>query len=198
MEVTRICNNFLNFRSTSVTVNLGSNIRTKPNVTRTAQQKDIIAHPGFTFQSLKHDLAVIRIEPVAYAKDIQRVRLPSKASLYTHLVGERAIIAGWGLDSAGMQPTKLQYAELNIISNAECRYTFNKYIDPTKICVATKDGESTCDGDSGGPLVLASSHVQVGIVSFGTWMGCSAPAPDVFTRVSSYLDWIKETTGVSV
>ncbi|XP_054084644.1 serine protease 1-like [Zeugodacus cucurbitae] len=183
--------------STSVTVYLGSNVRANPRVTRTAQQADIIAHPGFNFQSLQHDLAVIKIDPIEYAEDIQRVRLPTKPCLYSNLVGERAIIAGWGLDSAGTQPTNLQYAELNIISNALCRKTFNQYIDPTKICVATQNGESTCDGDSGGPLVLASSRVQIGIVSFGSSLGCSSPAPDVFTRVTSYMDWIKETTGVS-
>ncbi|XP_054084643.1 serine protease 1-like [Zeugodacus cucurbitae] len=184
--------------STSVTVKLGSNIRTNPRVTRTAQQKDIIAHPGFTLQNLEHDLAVIKIDRIEYADDIQRVRLPTKASLYSDLVGEKIIVAGWGLNAGGTQPVNLQYAELTVISNAVCQYSFNQYIDPTKLCVSTRGGaESTCEGDSGGALVLASSHVQVGIVSFGSWQGCTAPAPDVSTRVSSYLDWIKETTGVS-
>lgn len=43
-------------------------------------------------------------------------------------------------------------------------------------------------GDSGGPLV--ADDVQVGIVSFGS--SCAKGDPDVFTRVYTFLDWIKE------
>lgn len=43
-------------------------------------------------------------------------------------------------------------------------------------------------GDSGGPLV--ANGVQVGIVSYG--YPCAIGHPDVFTRVYSFLNWIKE------
>lgn len=43
-------------------------------------------------------------------------------------------------------------------------------------------------GDSGGPLV--ENEYQVGVVSWG--IPCAKGKPDVFTRVYSYLDWIKE------
>lgn len=42
-------------------------------------------------------------------------------------------------------------------------------------------------GDSGGPLVADSE--QIGVVSWGT--PCAKGRPDVFTRVYSYVDWIK-------
>ena len=80
------------------------------------------------------------------------------------------------------------------------------------ICAFTKFGEGVCDvsftsnspkidikwskfrivyeqGDSGGPLV---AHGQViGITSFGD--DCAIGKPDVFTRVSAYSSWIKQT-----
>ena len=43
-------------------------------------------------------------------------------------------------------------------------------------------------GDSGGPLV--ANGEQLGIVSWGT--PCAKGKPDVFTRVYSYVSWIKK------
>jgi len=56
-------------------------------------------------------------------------------------------------------------------------------------------------GDSGGPLVFREDDdrdTEVGIVSFGSSSGCEAGYPAVFTRVTSYLDWIQTNTGVVI
>lgn len=53
------------------------------------------------------------------------------------------------------------------------------------------EGRDACDGDGGGPLVCEKEGTwyQVGIVSFG--IGCGRRSiPGVYTRVSSYTDWI--------
>ena len=58
-----------------------------------------------------------------------------------------------------------------------------------------------CNGDSGGPLFhvdkdgeIGDQPTQVGIVSFGSDYGCASPGyPDVYTRISYYSDWIKDT-----
>ena len=59
-----------------------------------------------------------------------------------------------------------------------------------------KGGKSACKMDSGGPLFVIDSsngfahRVQVGIVSNGE--GCAQPnSPDLYTRVSHYLEWIE-------
>ena len=54
-------------------------------------------------------------------------------------------------------------------------------------------------GDSGGPLVFRENdgnYTEVGIVSFQHSSGCEAGYPAVFTRVTSYLDWIQTNTVV--
>jgi secreted trypsin-like serine protease len=73
------------------------------------------------------------------------------------------------------------------------------------VCAGTPSGEiSSCHGDSGGPLVVAGTDglVQVGIVSWGAGpvnaeMFCGHEnAYAVFSRVSSFKDWIKGKTGL--
>ena len=51
---------------------------------------------------------------------------------------------------------------------------------------------STCHGDSGGPLV--KDRKLIGVISWG--IPCAMGVPDQHTRISSYLDWIQENTGV--
>ena len=57
----------------------------------------------------------------------------------------------------------------------------------------------TLQGDSGGALVYQESdgrYTEVGIVSFGSLYDCTVGYPAVFTRVTSYLDWITSNSGV--
>uniref|UniRef100_T1GHG0 Peptidase S1 domain-containing protein n=1 Tax=Megaselia scalaris TaxID=36166 RepID=T1GHG0_MEGSC len=65
------------------------------------------------------------------------------------------------------------------------------------ICVAT-GGKSICSGDSGGPLVTLDTYEQIGINSFVSGGGCEGDAPAVLVRVTNFLDWIKENTGLNV
>jgi len=62
------------------------------------------------------------------------------------------------------------------------------------LCAVAPNCSGTCFGDSGGPLVVESktgTRQVVGIVSFGIG-GCALLPfwPDVYTRVSEYLDWL--------
>lgn len=67
----------------------------------------------------------------------------------------------------------------------------------TQICAGYMEGgKDTCQGDSGGPLFLPATEkslpVLVGVVSFGA--GCAKEnAPGVYTRISSFNEWITST-----
>lgn len=62
-----------------------------------------------------------------------------------------------------------------------------------QVC-AGGEGTSGCTGDSGGPLSCFDNGVWVldGIVSSGRG-DCFPLEPSVFTRVSSFVDWIDST-----
>lgn len=71
-----------------------------------------------------------------------------------------------------------------------------KQFDEAIICAGfLEGGKDACQGDSGGPLFLEYTphyYYQVGIVSYG--IGCArAELPGVYTRITSFLDWIQKT-----
>ena len=58
-----------------------------------------------------------------------------------------------------------------------------------------KNSTGVCFGDSGGPLICHQNGqtVLAGIASW-TKPGCNTEMPNVFTRVSNYIDWIQNYT----
>ncbi|XP_019893392.1 serine protease 1-like [Musca domestica] len=184
----------------SVTVYLGATVRTSAEVTHTVSSSNIIIHSGWNSKTLKNDISLIKIPSVSYTSRIQAVKLPAIASSYSTYAGDYAIASGWGKisDSATSVTNNLQWARMQIITNTVCAATYGtSIVTSSNICVSTPGGVSTCNGDSGGPLVLESSKVQVGLTSFGSSAGCAKGYPAAFTRVTSYLDWIKSNTGIA-
>lgn len=112
---------------------------------------------------------------------------------------------GWGNTLPGPDghtSVVLIQVDLDIVPLDVCRAA-NGYaarVHATTIC-ASRPGKDTCTGDSGGPLVLESDarskpdemplerFTLIGIVSWGK--GCAQTGqPGLYTRVTSYLDWI--------
>ncbi|XP_023293203.2 serine protease 1-like [Lucilia cuprina] len=183
----------------SVTVYLGATVRTQAQVKYTVQPSDVIIHSGWNSKTLKNDISLIKIPSTAYTALIKPVQLPTIASSYSTYAGDKVIASGWGLmgDSATSVATDLQWGVMEVITNTVCAKTYGRTVTASNICVSTPNAVSTCQGDSGGPLVLETTKVQVGLTSFGAAAGCSKGFPVAFTRVTSYLEWIKEHTGIA-
>ncbi|GMH36908.1 hypothetical protein BSKO_04781 [Bryopsis sp. KO-2023] len=121
-------------------------------------------------------------------------------------LGEGQLLAtvGWGRTSPGGSfAAVLQLADrMSYISNKMCQRLWPNLKD-TMLCSFSRS-QATCQGDSGGPLLILDTNrgdditagtpefdLVVGIVSFGP-VGCDSTQPDVFTRVSSFRQWIDE------
>ncbi len=95
-------------------------------------------------------------------------------------------------------PSLLRKVDLPLQSAALCSSALGSSFTDNMLCAGVQQGGlDSCQGDSGGPLVTSSGsgQLQVGIVSWG--LGCALPGrPGVYTRISRYLDWIRQTTGV--
>lgn len=83
-----------------------------------------------------------------------------------------------------------------IVGDEECKAIYKEgnpwgTILEDMVCYG-EPGKGSCGGDSGGPVLV--DGVQVGVVSWGVNY-CGGPVyPSVGSRVSFYLDWIKENS----
>ncbi|XP_013100296.1 serine protease 1 [Stomoxys calcitrans] len=182
------------------TVYLGATVRTSAEVTYKVSNKDIIVHSAWRPSNLRNDISLIKIPAVSYSAKIQPVKLPAISNSYSTYAGDYVIASGWGRisDAAVSVTNNLQWARMQVINNNVCAASYgSSIVVSSTLCVSTPGGVSTCNGDSGGPLVLESTKVQIGLTSFGSSAGCEKGFPAAFTRLTSYLDWIKVNTGIS-
>ncbi|XP_068143211.1 collagenase [Drosophila tropicalis] len=162
---------------------------------------DIRVHSKFDRRSVANDIALIKLpRQLKFNTLIQPIKLPSDAN--DDYTNRTAIFSGWGLTGKQQASDSLQYQRAKVISNEQCEIKWNhqlqngakKLVLSSFICIESKNG-LPCRGDSGGPLVLDDgSRTLIGIVSHGYDEKCLMKVPDIFTRVSSFLDWITEMT----
>lgn len=156
----------------------------------------IIVHPEFDTTNSLNDIALIILEtPIQFTDIVQPI--PITKDLVEAGVG--CVASGWGaVQGAGVPRVDwLQAIYTSTISNDVCSKAAIRRRTPfdvtdNNVCVLIGGGHGVCHGDSGGPL--AANGYLIGIVSWG--MGCAAGFPDVFTRVSAYVDWIGNNTKV--
>ncbi|CAG0922516.1 unnamed protein product [Notodromas monacha] len=181
--------------------------------------EEIKVHPNFTqhpYKGAKNDIALIRLKSEAKVPQekykISPVCLPFNP-LDADAQGDKALssatglfVTGWGRISVEFKNNGsniLQQLRVPIISATKCRETpaFRRVdFGAEHLCAGGEEGKDSCKGDSGGPLVIggqkddtSTSFFQVGVVSFGTPYCGLIQAPGVYTRVSTYLDWITDT-----
>ncbi|XP_067629536.1 collagenase-like [Eurosta solidaginis] len=185
-----------------VTVYLGSINHLDAIVQREAYRRDIKVHPDFETVAGRNDISVIKIPAVICSDAIQPVFLPNRASRPLTYVDKTVVATGWGStsDRDTSNSLVLNFAYFRVISNEECAaaYYGSYIIHDGKICTAIDNRIKLLGGDSGGPLVLPSSNIQIGIVSVISMEGCETDLPAAYTRVTSYLDWIKDTTNIDI
>uniref|UniRef100_A0A1I8AVF2 Peptidase S1 domain-containing protein n=1 Tax=Steinernema glaseri TaxID=37863 RepID=A0A1I8AVF2_9BILA len=167
----------------------------------------ITTHPEYNPSSYKADIAVLEVDnafvlsravsPVQLLFDDDQV-LNSTNSL---------IATGWGAYDPNLpqkESKELREVRLPIIPLPKCITLWEKLksslnVDDTVIC-AGGEGKGTGPGDSGGPLLAFhnNTYVQVGVASFGDNEGSGLyyqdKYPGVYTRISAYCDFIKEST----
>jgi len=174
--------------------------------------KKKIEHPGYEFKTnekghltyVKDDIALLTLKkPVKFSRTVQPICLPPSRGLHEHA---KAIVSGWGqVNKRIIRPAVLRKAEVDTQTNEACQKLLTKkkkedksFVSPPirndMIC-ASGEHKASCRGDSGGPLITKNksgrSYFIIGVASFGE--GCDGPGrPVVYTRVTSYLPWIKK------
>ncbi|XP_043676080.1 uncharacterized protein LOC122632874 isoform X1 [Vespula pensylvanica] len=169
-------------------------------------ERDIVSvyvHPEFYAGTLYNDIAILKLDhPVDFDKNphINPACLPNKRDDFN---GARCWTTGWGKDAFGefgKYQNILKEVDVPIINNQVCESQMRRTrlgasfsLHPGFICAGGEEGKDACKGDGGGPMVC-ERHGQwqlAGVVSWG--IGCGqAGVPGVYSRVSFYLDWIRQ------
>lgn len=158
--------------------------------------ENVILHERF--HNYQHDIALMKLSHPIRTGDkslIRSVCLPNKRLTYNQTTF--CVATGWGRDEEdGTLPSRLLEVKIPVHDNAICRrkYGHAVSIKSGHLCAGHLDGTSgTCVGDSGGPLQCHLGDgrwILAGITSFGS--GCAKPGfPDVYTRLSYYMPWIR-------
>ncbi|XP_055847605.1 serine protease easter-like [Episyrphus balteatus] len=165
----------------------------------------VIPHEKYlTSSSRTHDIGLIRLSRnVDYTDFIRPICLPLKDILkQSTFNGIKMDVSGWGRTEQGTPSNVKLKAEVPVVPLDQCRvfYSRSSYnLEGSQMCAGGQQGIDTCSGDSGGPLIgLDSSNKQrvyyfiAGVVSFGPTPCGLKDWPGVYTRVSEYVDWIKQ------
>ncbi|XP_063709765.1 brachyurin-like [Culicoides brevitarsis] len=186
-------------KALSVEVTLGAldrtNLQEEGRVTFLVNATDFKVHEKYNVL-VHNDIGIIRLpESVTFTDRVQPAKLPENDK--NKYENEVAVVSGWGVEHFGDKeaPKKLRFTDLTVITNAECRKSYNfLLIKDTTLCAQGQNNKSACSGDSGGPLVTKKSGELVGLTSFVGAEGCEVGLPGGYTRVSKYLDWIKKNS----
>ena len=193
----------------SISVLHGTNDLTSGGTRRSGSR--VFVHEGYTGTASGNDIALVKLDRPLDVGPGQIVKLQSeKLERVFGQPGDCAVVTGWGTEQQGASesPKRLRQVDVPIIDSGTCeRALKTKYpdcenrpnfrIQPSQVCAGYRQGtKDSCQGDSGGPLVVPggpSGWTQVGVVSFGP--GCAQPEGyGVYTRVSSYIEWIQQKT----
>ncbi|XP_001662701.2 collagenase [Aedes aegypti] len=157
-------------------------------------------HPGYEIAPDIFDVGLIQLPQSV--SDLRPIRLPNLRQVEASFTGQQATVVGWGSTSNnGPQSMDLRFTRSTVISVTSCRLGLpTQQITDNHIC--TESSESApCQGDYGSPLTIVDVDgitKQVGVFSFTSILGCESNRPSVYTRMSSYLQWIGDNSDVDI
>ncbi|XP_011236179.1 kallikrein-13 isoform X1 [Ailuropoda melanoleuca] len=155
-----------------------------------------IPHPQYQISSthLNHDHDIMLLELQSPVQPTNHIRVLPLSHNDGLPAGTCCRVSGWGTTTSPQvsYPQTLQCANIQLRSDEECRQVYPGKITPNMLCAGTKEGgKDSCEGDSGGPLIC--NGTLHGIISWGDFP-CGQPnRPGVYTRVSRYVLWIRDT-----
>ncbi|XP_046403674.1 chymotrypsin-1-like [Ischnura elegans] len=161
---------------------------------------EAIIHEKYDPNGFSYDIALIHLpNPLTFNdRTIDKINLPPNANFFNNI----ATISGWGTcEGVGLTSTLL-FAQVSMISNEDCKASYGDLITDSHICAqpiheGSLNNQGICHGDLGGPLVamydIENTRIEMalaGISAFINDRGCGV-GPDGYTRVSTFVDWIK-------
>lgn len=157
-------------------------------------------HPEYRDGTFLNDIGIIRFDNAihVYTHAIKAVDIPTDAMVSDLFANENAFVMGFGRTSEleDFSPN-LRYAQLTTMANTGligCASRFPGMIQNSHICSTGLQNRGWCSGDEGAPLVIIRDgvYLQIGIASVFQLSGCTSGNPSVYTRLTSFLSFIRQ------
>ncbi|XP_044013909.1 chymotrypsin-2-like [Aphidius gifuensis] len=175
--------------------------------------KLVISHKHFNYSRYENDIAILLLDvPISFDENQNIIKFSGASFDMKLKPGDIVIASGWGETENKQLSELLKTVKTHVISNDKCLQLDPRTKSRNFIC--THSPHRNCgvsfvsfilrlkylfkiillirilylfvtQGDSGGPLVYEG--VLVGIAA-RSW--CNGIAPDIFTRISKYNEWI--------
>nr|XP_029717609.1 melanization protease 1-like [Aedes albopictus] len=155
----------------------------------------IIVHPEYKSYTKVNDIALLRMKqalPRTYTSHIMPICMPFSTELmHDSFTDKTGSVVGWGQNENGRNHRKM-YTEVTTISNERYKHITGKSLKDSQMIAQTLTG--TCNDQSGNPLQMQinDTYYLIGIASYGPPCAYQTMVPMVYTRVTSYMDWILE------
>ncbi len=165
----------------------------------------MVTHSSYDSETQLNDIAVIilgkKLDFKGEYKHLEPICLPpfshsKEKILIKETYHNECYATGFGLTSEnGPLALQLQQVDLKYVPNKQCKKIWrNLFYSRYMLCAGPlTGGRDTCLGDSGGPwqcLTRKGAWTIEGITSFGAKCA-QIGKTGIYTRVASYLDWIK-------
>ncbi|KAI4459014.1 hypothetical protein MML48_6g00013353 [Holotrichia oblita] len=166
------------------------------------QVEKTIPHPEYArnSQGIFNDIALLRLSrPVTLTTYVSPICLPLPNERSS--IGQRSYVTGWGAVSTRQSSSSIkQKLKVPIVNLQVCENEYGSKglkINERMVCAGGEKGKDSCKGDSGGPLISkpnpnSEQYYIEGIVSYGHIECGKEGFPAIYTRVSDFLDWIRE------
>ncbi|XP_030231481.1 hepatocyte growth factor-like protein [Gadus morhua] len=143
-------------------------------------------------------LVMLQLEyPVQINARISQICLPPERYIVPE--GTYCEIAGWGETKGTGDDSVLNVAQIPVLGNRDCNKYFRGRVRENEMCTSSfQGGIGACERDYGGPLACQNSDCWVleGVII--PMRRCGHPGqPNIFIRVSVYVDWIKKVMGMT-
>ncbi|KAM6354108.1 coagulation factor IX [Alca torda] len=160
----------------------------------------ILPHPTYDATINKHhnDIALLELDrPLSFNSYVTPICIGNRDFTNALLKLGMGTVSGWGSTLfRGRPATILQILKVPFVDRPTCLKSTSTTILQNMFCAGfSAGGSDTCGGDSGGPYTteIEGTWFLTGITSWGE--ECAKPGKyGIYTRVSKYLKWIKDTT----
>ncbi|KAB0407412.1 hypothetical protein E2I00_011327, partial [Balaenoptera physalus] len=169
----------------------------------TEQKRNVIrAIPYHSYNAsvnkYSHDIALLELdEPLMLNSYVTPICIADREYTNIFLKFGYGYVSGWGrVFNRGRSASILQYLKVPLVDRATCLRSTKFTIYNHMFCAGFHEGgKDSCQGDSGGPHVteVEGTSFLTGIISWGE--ECAVKGKyGIYTKVSRYVNWIKEKT----